>query len=153
MTSSEENNAISNSSSVNEIPQTKTAIDKCDVELKVDECINHDKSNDPTIIDKSMYLLMLIDVYFFIVFYCLGEPVEKTEMLANSKDSSPINSVVGSAKRVAKVVENTASLSGPGPPLVNSKVAFKKLPIDMLNHQSITKVVILLLIFFFYFIF
>ncbi|XP_074100241.1 uncharacterized protein LOC141528200 isoform X2 [Cotesia typhae] len=121
VTSSEENNAISNSSSVNEIPQTKTAIDKCDVKLKVDECINHDKSNDPPIIDKS-------------------EPVEKPETLANSKDSSPINSVVDSAKRVAKVVENTASLSGPGPPLVNSKVAFKKLPIDILNHQSITKV-------------
>ncbi|CAD6227647.1 GSCOCG00001328001-RA-CDS [Cotesia congregata] len=121
VTSSEENNAISNSSNVNEIPQTKTAIDKCDVELKVDECINHDKSNDPPTIDKT-------------------EPVvEKPETLANSKDSSPINSV-GNAKRVANVVENTASLSGPGPPQINSKVAFKKLPIDMLNHQSITKV-------------
>ncbi|XP_008547117.1 uncharacterized protein LOC103570968 [Microplitis demolitor] len=121
-------NDISNSSNIiNEIPQTNTAIDiKCDVELKLDECINHEKSNDPPIIDKKEPV---------------AEKPAESEVGRSSPTGSQINSViVSNIKRIAAVSEEISS-SGPGPPQINSSmVTFKKLPTEKLNHQSVTKV-------------
>ncbi|XP_057327669.1 BRCA2-interacting transcriptional repressor EMSY isoform X2 [Microplitis mediator] len=130
MSCNDSTNDISNSSNIiNEIPQTNTAIDiKCDVELKLDECINHEKSNDPPIIDKNEPVA--------------EEPAESV-VGRSSPPSSQINSViVSNIKRIAAVNEDTSS-SGPGPPQINSSmVTFKKLPMEKLNSQSITKAAI-----------